>query len=101
MVALPPLKVPRLPEKLPVTLPDPVGWMRNQPSVTDSGAASRAKLGVTAPAALRADTVAEKLDPARIGPAETPVTDSDCGAAMKLSLPVIVRPVSSAVAVPV
>ena len=100
-LALPLAKLPKLPEKLPSAAPPPVGCRRAQPTYSVSAPVSRPKFGVAAPLALRAVTVALKLLPARIGPAVMLPRLKRSGAAMKLSLPLINRPVSAVAAPPV
>jgi len=94
-VATPLLNAPRLPVKLPATLLAPVGWRLVKPRVALAALVSRPKLLVLTPLRLTAVTVAAKAAPALMGPAVTPLKLKLAGTAMKLSVPVMLRPASA------
>src|SRR4051794_36892877 len=99
-VAAPALNAPKLPLNSPLEAPTPVGWYLAKVSVTPSGLVSLPKLGVAAPILLRAVTVALKLLPALIGAAVMALKAKSFGAAMKVSVPVMVMPLTGAVFCP-
>jgi hypothetical protein len=87
---MPLLNVPTVPERLPLTAADPVGWHLLKLRVMFSGTDSLPKFGVAAPARFTAVMFALKVLPALIGAAGMPVNLKAVGATMNCELPEMV-----------